>query len=392
MNLINEIKKDNIKSNLGWIPEDWEVKSILEVFNFLKTYSYSRSALLRGGNSDRIFNIHYGDIHSTFDYQILDIERNIQLIPIIINPKEKYQFLKDGDLILADASEDYEGIGSSVEISNLKTLKVTSGLHTFALRDKNNSTVDGYRTYILEHTKVKKELYRIATGISVLGISKGNFSKIKIPLPPLPEQKKIAEILSTWDKAIETTQALIEKLEVRKKGLMQQLLTGKKRLPGFSGEWEEVTMEELTTNFSNRNKSLVNASVYSVTNDRGFILQSDMFAHQVAGKDLKNYKIIRKNEFAYNPARINVGSIALFNNEIGIISSLYVCFSTKNNLLDSYLEFLLETHEFKFKIQRYGEGGVRIYLWYYLFKHIKINLPSLNEQVEISRVLINASK
>ena len=117
-----------------------------------------------------------------------------------------------------------------------------------------------------------------------------------------------------------------------------------------------------------------------------------MFAHQVAGKDLKNYKIIRKNEFAYNPARINVGSIALFNNEIGIISSLYVCFSTKNNLLDSYLEFLLETHEFKFKIQRYGEGGVRIYLWYYLFKHIKINLPSLNEQVEISRVLINASK
>ena len=73
----------------------------------------------------------------------------------------------------------------------------------------------------------------------------GDLRKTLIPLPPLPEQKKIAAILSTWDKALDATQTLINTLKRRKKGLMQQLLTGKKRLPGFSGEWEEVRLGEV---------------------------------------------------------------------------------------------------------------------------------------------------
>ncbi len=224
------------------------------------------------------------------------------------------------------------------------------------------------------------------------GINGKEYSSLKIPLPPIFEQKKIADILSTWDKAIETTQSLLDKLQLRKKGLMQKLLTGKKRLPGFKGKWEEMRMEDLTQNFSKRNKELIEARVYSVTNDRGFILQTDMFSHEVAGKDLKGYKIIKEKEFAYNPARINVGSIAHFKDEIGIISSLYVCFKTNENLLDEYLEYILKTHEFQYKIQRYGEGGVRIYLWYYLFKHIKMKIPNVKEQAAINNILGKADE
>lgn len=84
-------------------------------------------------------------------------------------------------------------------------------------------------------------------GTSIKGISINEVKKIQLPLPPLAEQEKIAEILSTWDKAIEKQIQLIQKLELRKKGLMQQLLTGKKRLPGFTDEWKKVKLGEVTT-------------------------------------------------------------------------------------------------------------------------------------------------
>ena len=382
-----EMKAGYKITKLGWIPEEWDEIAFNNVFGFAKTYAYSRKALKKYESDTDIFNIHYGDIHSKFNCNQLNILNSVELIPTIMEPRQDYDFLKDGDLVIADASEDYEGICACIELNNLKNLKVTGGLHTFIARDLNGKTVAGYRSYIFKNAFVANELKRISTGTSVYGVSKSNLGKMLIPLPPLPEQKKIADILSTWDKAIETTQALVHKLKLRKKGLMQQLLTGKKRLPGFEEEWEVFRMEEVTENFSKRNKKLINARVYSVTNNRGFIYQTDMFSREVAGKDLTGYKIISKNEFAYNPARVNVGSIALFKNEVGIISSLYVCFRTNQNLLDSYLEYLLETHEFKFNIERYGEGGVRIYLWYYLFKHIKMKLPTVKEQTAIAKLL-----
>jgi type I restriction enzyme S subunit len=116
-------------------------------------------------------------------------------------------------------------------------------------------------------------------------------------------------------------------------------------------------------------------------------LQSEHFDRVVAGNDLSNYKIIQKNEFAYNPARINVGSIAHFKNDIGIISSLYVCFKTTDELLDSFLLNVLQLEYTKFQIENLGEGGVRIYLWYDLFALIKCKIPCIEEQTKIANFL-----
>lgn len=173
---------------------------------------------------------------------------------------------------------------------------------------------------------------------------------------------------------------------------MQQLLTGKKRLKGFEGEWKEVKLKDVTTNFSRRNKDLVDAKVYSVTNKSGFVLQSDHFEGKVAGEDLSNYKIIKKNEFAYNPARVNVGSLAYFEEEIGVISSLYVCFKTTKDVLDYFLLQFLQIDHTKHRIEALGEGGVRVYLWYDLFSKIKIKIPSIEEQTAIAQVLQTADK
>ena len=225
------------------------------------------------------------------------------------------------------------------------------------------------------------------------GINAEEYGSLKLPLPPLSEQKAIAHILSLMDEAINKNNSLIAKKKLQKKWLMQNLLTGKKRLKGFEKEnWKETKLDDITTNFSRRNKDLVHAKVYSVTNTNGFVLQSEHFEREIAGDDLSNYKIIKKNEFAYNPARINVGSLAYFENDIGVISSLYVCFKTKKEILDYYLVQFLQLDHTKYRIENLGEGGVRIYLWYDLFAKIKINLPSIEEQSAIAQVLQAADK
>jgi type I restriction enzyme, S subunit len=235
------------KTKLGWIPEEWNTPRIDELFDFLSTNSLSRNQL-NYKNEEGVYNIHYGDIHATYKQPILDfdIENRVPKINQDIVLSQNTDFLKDGDLVIADASEDYEGVGEAVELKNINGKKVTSGLHTFAFRDKNNYTAEGFRVYIFRNLLVKKALKTIATGSKVYGISKGNIQKFRIVLPSLPEQKKIATILSTWDSAIAKQEQLITVKQEFKKGLMQLLLTGKKRFPEFKGEWEEVKLSSVS--------------------------------------------------------------------------------------------------------------------------------------------------
>ena len=153
--------------------------------------------------------------------------------------------LRDGDLIVADASEDEAGVGKSVEVRNLGATEAVSGLHTLLLRAKNKKTRDGYRGYLLEKAPVKMQLRRLATGLKVFGISKRALRDVCIPLPPIREQRAIAEALSDVDGLLRSLDALIAKKQAIKQAAMQQLLTGKTRLPGFSGAWERKRLGEL---------------------------------------------------------------------------------------------------------------------------------------------------
>lgn len=238
--------KVNKDSKLGTIPDGWMTPKINEVFQFINTTSFSRNQLNYDADN-KLFYIHYGDIHATYKKPLLDfeIETNIPRLNSEVELPNSVQYLQDGDVIIADASEDYEGVGEAIEIKNLNGKAAISGLHTFALRDIDNKTVAGFRTYIFKNPNVKKALKTIATGSKVYGISKGNIQKFKIVLPPIPEQKKIAKILTTWDVAINMQEALIVQKQEQKKGLMQQLLTGKKRFDGFEDEWEEVRLGEI---------------------------------------------------------------------------------------------------------------------------------------------------
>ena len=161
------------------------------------------------------------------------------------------------------------------------------------------------------------------------------------------------------------------------------------RFPEFSGEWEKCTLGDITENFSRRNKDEIHYPMFSVTNNKGFIPQSEQFEdREMVGEDIKAYKIIHKDDFAYNPARINVGSIAKYSGENPcMISSLYVCFKTNPKIDNDWMMQLLKTPKMNFYYNINGEGGVRVYLFYPNFARIRTSYPTLQEQQKISSFL-----
>ena len=364
------------------LPSGWKVVKLGDVFDFLKTYTNSRESL---NDYDEISYIHYGEIHKKYKFYL---DFRVASLPKIHQSKlgDKPEFIKNGDLVIADASEDYIDIAKSVEIKNLEH-KAVAGLHTFLLRDKGDYFADGYKGYILYEPWVAKELKKKATGISVLGISKSNLLNLKLKLPPLDEQEKIAEILSTWDEAINLTINLIESKKQFKKALMQNLLTAKIRFPQFKGEWKEIKLGNFLEEKSERNTKNIDL-VLSVTNKFGFVTQVEYFDKSVASDNTANYKIVRKGNFAYNPSRINVGSIALLESyEIGILSPMYVVFECLENLDNRFLKFWFQSHIFMGNLPKYLAGSVRESLNFNYMKTISIKLPNLKEQQKIAEVL-----
>lgn len=229
-----------------------------------------------------------------------------------------------------------------------------------------------------------------------INIGTKEFMDMPIPYPSLAEQKKIADCLSSLDKYIDATKRKLELLKEHKKGLMQRLFPAKGkttpelRFPEFQndGEWQIVSLGEITSVVNRRNKSNRSLPIYSINNAEGFVPQSQQFAgmdSEARGYDISAYKIIGKHTFAYNPARINVGSIG-YSGELKdiLISSLYVCFKTMDNVDDDFLMCFFNSYIFNQAVESNVEGGIRSYLFYENFSRIKIAIPSLYEQKRIA--------
>ncbi|NTV47463.1 MAG: restriction endonuclease subunit S, partial [Chlorobiales bacterium] len=169
--------------------EGWEEKRLEEMFDFQSTANNSRADLSHAGNT---FYIHYGDIHTKL-HQYIDFSKDT--IPKI--PSSLYRnatFLKNGDLVIADASEDTEGIAKAVEVRGLEHgVNAISGLHTILLRDSRQNYVNGFKGLLLEIETVKKQIKRLAVGVKVYSVSKTVLKQVLLPLPSLTEQQKIAD-------------------------------------------------------------------------------------------------------------------------------------------------------------------------------------------------------
>lgn len=229
-----------------------------------------------------------------------------------------------------------------------------------------------------------------------INIATDDFMDMPMPYPNLIEQKKIADCLFSLDSYIDATKRKLEQLKEHKKGLMQRIFPAKGkttpelRFPDFQndGEWRTMLLGEITSVVNRRNKSNRSLPIYSINNTDGFVPQSQQFIgmdSEARGYDISAYKIIGKHTFAYNPARINVGSIG-YSGELKdiLISSLYVCFKTADDVDDNFLMCFFNSYIFNQAVESSVEGGIRSYLFYENFSRISIAIPSLYEQNRIA--------
>lgn len=215
---------------------------------------------------------------------------------------------------------------------------------------------------------------------------------IRVPVPPLPEQKKIAQILSTWDKAITTTEQLLANSQQQKKALMQQLLAGKKRLLDkngvrFDGEWKRKSLSRIVDVYNE--KSTSNNQFPIITSSRrGLFLQENYFKKQVASEDNTGYKIVPKGYVTFRS--MSDDGIFVFNRqtllENALISPAYGVFVFAS--IDSdFGMYLINSHLMTREIKRLSQGGTRIALKTSVFTEIFLKIPCLEEQQKIAVVL-----
>ena len=215
-------------------------------------------------------------------------------------------------------------------------------------------------------------------------ISVEEWMKLKTSIPKsLIEQQKISSFLNLIDERISIQNKVIEDLICIKSSTTKRLLNTRD-IPG-----QIVTLGEITEVISRRNKNRTIYPMYSVTNDRGFIPQSEQFEdREMVGEDIGAYRIIQKGEIAYNPARINVGSIALYKEEQPcMISSLYVCIRVRPGVCEKWLIQVLQSEQLINYYNLYAEGGVRLYLFYPNFSKIKVFMPAFEQQKKIADAL-----
>ena len=325
----------------------------------------------------------------TLDLNNAIISRTEECITELGLKKSSCKMLPKGSVLIAM----YGGF-NQIGRTGLLSMEATVNQAITAIILDRNKLLPRYLLFYLNFNVQKWKKFAVSSRKDP-NITKEDIKKMLISFPSsIQEQQKIVEVLETWDKAIQLTRELIEQKELQKKYLMQQLLSGRIRLKGFVTPWRKTILGNLLKEKSLRNKDLAITRVLSVTNDRGFVLPQEQFSRQVASKNVSNYKVVLRGEFAYNPSRINVGSISfLATFEFGILSPMYVVFSCSEQILPQYFKYWIKTYEFISKVKNAAQGSVRATVDFQNLSTIKMNYPAnIKEQLEISKVLSQADK
>lgn len=250
------VKPGYKQTEIGVLPESWDTITFEDCFAILPNNTLSRAELNYNGGEVR--NIHYGDILVKFP-AVLDC--SAEGLPYINKgnvAKASKGFLRDGDLIMADTAEDVI-VGKSTEVIGIGDSKIVSGLHTIPCRPRDAEMfAPKWLGYFINHCTYHDQLIPYITGIKVSSVSKSAISSTVIAVPSKPEQEAIAEALTDIDTLIVNLEKLIAKKKAIKQGAMQELLTGKRRLPGFDSEWKTVQIGTFTSVFSGGTPSTSN--------------------------------------------------------------------------------------------------------------------------------------
>ncbi|ECP8492471.1 restriction endonuclease subunit S [Salmonella enterica subsp. arizonae] len=317
-----------------------------------------------------------------------------EIKPVLPEERVLQNILRTDDFLVS-RSNTPDKVGRSIRFRNeIENCSYPDLMMRFRIDE--NKADKAFIEHQLKSAAVRTYFKNCAAGSSstMVKINKGILEKTPLVVPPVKEQKKIAQILSTWDKAISVTEKLLTNSQQQKKALMQQLLSGKKRLLDengvmFSGEWEVVRLKQLIHEEKKRNRDNHIQRVLSVTNHSGFVLPEEQFSKRVASEDVSTYKIVKKNQYGYNPSRLNVGSFARLDNyDEGVLSPMYVVFSINHERLNSdYFLNWMSSNEAKQRIAGSTQGSVRDSVGFDALCSFSFSLPTLMEQQKIAAVL-----
>ncbi|MGX9742244.1 restriction endonuclease subunit S [Pseudocitrobacter corydidari] len=258
-----------------------------------------------------------------------------------------------------------------------------------------------YLFHYLRSDDVQRGITDSASGSSQSALNLSTLRSMLILVPPVIEQKKIAKILSTWDKAISVTEKLLTNSQQQKKALMQQLLTGKKRLldengTRFSETWKLYTLSKLFQRVTTKNNGKSN-NVVTISGQHGLIKQEDFFKKTVASDTLDGYFLLKKGQFAYNKSYSNgypMGAIKRLNRySEGVVTTLYICFelTTPKISCGDYWEHYFESGLLNNSLSQIAHEGGRAHgllnVKHSDFFSLKVAVPGFEEQQKIASVL-----
>ena len=337
----------------------------------------------------------FGDIAKGFDYgmnaaaksfdgnnkyiRITDIDEvsSQYLYDDVVSPDgelEDRYLVKENDILLARTGAS---TGKSYLYRNSDGKLYFAGFLIRANIYKHNS----YFVFSQLHTlRYKKWISVMSARSGQPGINSQEYASFPVYTTSLQEEDKIATFLKLLDERIITQNKIID-LKKLKSAIIEKEYTHKTKSNSHIGDFIEQT--------SKRNKNRAIQNVLSVSNRQGFIQQSEQFENRsVASDDTSSYKIVKKNNFAFNPARINVGSIArLTTFDRGIVSPMYICFRTKDTLFPEYLDYYFETKQFFTEIQKRLEGSVRQCLSFEGLCNIPLCIPTIEVQQQVGKQL-----
>ena len=346
---------------------EWEKYSLGEIGHTSIGLTYSPADVVKEDGTIvlRSSNIQDGEI----DYKDL----------VRVNKKIKDSlFTKKDDILICARNGSSRLIGKNALISNVDAGH-SYGAFMMVYRSEDNRFIRQLLCTKRYFAQVGENL-----GARINQITTSDMNSFEFFFPQSKEERnKIALFLRIIDERISTQKKIIEDLKKLKDAITHS---------HYRNELSHSPMAYIGQNItqvSKRNKDAKIDRVLSVSNKYGFINQDEQFEdREVASSDTSNYKVVHKGDFAYNPARINVGSVARLKDfENGIVSPMYVCFTTNKELLPAYFELYLSTNIFKHEMTKRLEGSVRLCLTYESLCNIKIALPEINAQKDfVSKV------
>ena len=356
----------------------------------------------------------FGDIASSFEYGLnvaaKEYDGENKYIRITDIDDNTHEFLTDSltspdiDLTGADNYKLIEGdilfartgasVGKSYIYRNSDGLVYYAG---FLIRARIKEECDA--EFVFQNTltdRYNKYIAVTSQRSGQPGVNAQEYAEFEIKVPKKEEQTKIGTYFRNIDHLITLHQRKCEQTKTLKKYMLQKMFPqdGEKvpqiRFEGFTEDWEQRKFADFTWDAGKRNKEDLDLEPYAITNEHGFIRQCD--AHDDFGymkdTDRKAYNIVQPNSFAYNPARINIGSIGYYKGvENVIVSSLYEVFQTDNYVNDRFLWHWFKSDEFPRWIERLQEGSVRLYFYYDKLCECQLYMPSLEEQEKIASFL-----